>query len=309
MLYYYNKNLILDNYKITDKYILDDNKIFFEDDFNENLEPYINLIANCFQLIFCSHPIINNRNVNPNKYANHEDLFFCEHNDHSQFNFDITYLPNSLELIVLSDKFNSFINLDNSSKLEKLTFGYNFNKSIKLLNLVNLTHLSFGNHFTYPLEISHLDKLTHLKLSEKYNQKFDFPPNLYYLYLGYYFSLNINLPSTIKIIHVNMNNQWFVDNLPNSIEELFLDGDIDDDLTLDNLPNQIKRLKFSEVALFPTNSKLNNLPDSIELIEFSEFTESIKIKPIPKNLKKIKCNIKCVLEKEIISKCEIEYYE
>jgi hypothetical protein len=57
-----------------------------------------------------------------NYILNHYHLHFCEYNDGSKFNHPINYLPNSLELLVLSDKFNSDINLDNVTKLERLIF-------------------------------------------------------------------------------------------------------------------------------------------------------------------------------------------
>lgn len=295
-------------YLPSNKYDIDERQIFFQDNFNENLEPYLDLISKCNQLIFCSIPKIYRCTTNELLYLNHYHLNFTEYNDQSKFNYDINYLPNSLEIIVLSDKFNSCINLDNLTKLKRLSFGYDYNKPVKFDNLLNLIQLSFGFEFNYPLEISHLDNLNYLKLSELYNQKFNFPPNLLHLHLGFKFLSWIEIPHSVKSIKLNCNNNFIIDNLPNTIETLLLGPDFC--LELNNLPNSIKRLKFGITS--HNYQELNNFPESIEIIEFSNFLDSIQFEKIPKNLKKIKCNKKCkIIIKEILSKnkIDIEYYK
>ena len=51
---------------------------------------------------------------------------------------------------------------------------------------------------------------------------------------------------------------------------------------IDNLPNSIKKL-----TIYYHKEKLNNLPNSIKYLELNDY--NLKIKKIPKNLETIKC--------------------
>ena len=56
------------------------------------------------------------------------------------------------------------------------------------------------------------------------------------------------------------NNIYLIENMPNSIEELYLGGCFD--LELNNLPNSIKIISFHYNSEY--NKELNNLPKSLE---------------------------------------------
>lgn len=276
-----------------DKYCIIDDKIYFNDEFNEKLEPYINIISRFDKLIFCTFPFHETiHSITINDFGDDGSKSFCEFNCSSKFNFDINYLPDCLDMIILSSKFNSYINLDNLTRLKYLIFGYEYNKQTKFVSMNNLTHLGFGYCFNFPLEIEYLKNLTHLKLSEKYNQAIKFPDNLIYLYIGYGFNIDINIPYSIKIIHTNSSNYSIIDYLPNTIEKIIIG--VDFDVELNNLPNQIKKLQFEYTSDY--SKKLVNLPDSIESIEIGYWTKFIEITNIPKNLKKIKCAKNCIID-------------
>lgn len=285
-----------------------DDEIYFNNEFNEKLEPYINIISGFNKLIFCTFPFYGTTDpLTIYDFGDDGSQSFCDFNYSSKFNFDINYLPDCLDMIILSSKFSSYINLDNLTKLKYLIFGYEYNRQTKFNNTNNLTHLGFGYLFNFPLEIEHLENLTHLKLSENYNQAIKFPDNLIYLYIGYEFNIDINIPYSIKIIHTNSNNYSIIDYLPNTIEEIIIG--IDFDIELNNLPNQIKKIQFEYTSDY--SKKLVNLPDSIEYIEIGYWTNFIEITNIPKNLKKIKCKKNCIIDikyNKFNVKYEIENY-
>jgi len=83
----------------------------------------------------------------------------------------------------------------------------NFNQLLdnSLDNLTSLTYLTFGKNFNQPLGniLSNLISLTHLGLGYNFNQK-------------EYFPLNITSNS------LYCNNSYYVDYLPDSIEEIEL---------------------------------------------------------------------------------------
>ena len=114
----------------------------------------------------------------------------------------------------LADSFDKLINLT------LINFGDYFNKPLdnSLDKLINLTYLSFGYGFNKPLNntLYYLSKLVYLKLGCKFNQE-------------------LNLPSNIKILNLNCNNQNLIDSLPNSVEQLIFGYNFD--LLINNLPN------------------------------------------------------------------------
>jgi hypothetical protein len=137
--------------------------------------------------------------------------------------------------------------------------------------LTNLSGLSFGYKFSKPFG-NLLERLVNLKT----------------LSLDYNFSHPINIPSNIKYLILNCNNQSIVQNLPNSIEKLWFKSKFN--LPLDDLPNGIISIGFCESSVFAR--ELNCLPNSLEIIELPMKYDK-KILNIPKNLKKIICSSDC----------------
>ena len=73
---------------------------------------------------------------------------------------------------------------------------------------------------------------------------------------GYKFNQLLEIPSNIIKLSLDCSNEYIINNLPNSIEELNFGYHFN--LELDNLPNSIKKIKFDIKSQY--NKKLNNLP-------------------------------------------------
>ena len=74
-----------------------------------------------------------------------------------------------------------------------------------LKQIINLTQLIFGFKFNQPLNNS-LSNLT----------------NLTYLGFGFNFNQPLELSSNIKILSIDFDNFSLIENLPNSVEELYI---------------------------------------------------------------------------------------
>ena len=83
------------------------------------------------------------------------------------------------------------------------------------------------------------------------------------MWLGYNFNQSLELPSSIKILLIECNHLFLMENLHNGIEELHLGYDFN--LELNNLPNSIKKIKFNISSKY--DKELNNLPKFLELLE------------------------------------------
>jgi hypothetical protein len=119
--------------------------------------------------------------------------------------------------------------------LKKLTFSYKFNQPLSnsLDNLIMLEQLSLGNDF---------------------NQE-------------------LNIPSNIRILNLDITNINLIENLTNNIEELNFGWNFN--LELNNLPNSIKIIRFDIDSYY--NSELNNLPKSLEILELPKrYNKEIK---------------------------------
>ena len=110
----------------------------------------------------------------------------------------------SLQHLTFGSKFNQplFNSLDKLTSLQYLTFGWEFNQLLtnSLDELTSLQYLTFGCNFNKPLTNS----LVKLSLSQ-------------HLTLGYRFNQPLDLPSNIKYLVLNCNNQSIIDNLHNNI--------------------------------------------------------------------------------------------
>ena len=148
-------------------------------------------------------------------------------------------------------------------------FGSNFNQPLgnSLNNLTSLTHLSLGYRFNQPLgnSLDNLTSLTHLTLGHNFNQKDD-------------------LPFNIISISLDCNNSYYIDYLPNSIEEIELGFNFD--LKLVNLPSSIKKITFNKNSKY--NKELNCLSNGSEILQLPRYY-NYQILNIPIGLKKVIC--------------------
>jgi hypothetical protein len=102
--------------------------------------------------------------------------------------------------------------------LEQLTFGYKFNQSLSnsLDNLIMLQQLTFGYKFNQPLanSLDNLIMLQQLTFGYKFNQPLaNSLDNLIMLQ-------QLNIPSNIRILHLDDVNINLIENLTNNVEEL-----------------------------------------------------------------------------------------
>jgi hypothetical protein len=264
--------------------------LIFKPSFNK--QPNDELLSSYNKIIFSNYrnPI---KSIKNNNKLNYDDTNYWLY---SRFNQPLN-LPNSLRYLILGLSFDKTINLPLS--LIHLTFGNHFNKPVNLgncllcltfgdnfnqpINLVNsLTHLTFGYKFNQPIDLP--NSLIYLIFCENFNQPINLPNCLKYLTIGYCFNHEVNLPLGLKYLKLNALNQYIVDNLVNTIEELVLDFHFD--LELKNLPNSIRKIIFLNEFY---NYDLNLLPDSIEFIGLP-MAYVKKILQMPKSLKTIKCH-------------------
>ena len=90
--------------------------------------------------------------------------------------------------------------------------------------------------------------------------------NLTFLSLGYNFNQLLDLPLNIEILSLNCDNLYLIENLPNSVKELYLGYNFN--LKLNNLPSSIEGIIFHEKSKY--NQELNNLPKLLELLKLPE---------------------------------------
>ena len=261
----------------------------FKPHFNEPVENYVNIIKDYKKLIFSDF-----NDLESNIYP---DEKFIKYYTGSIFNKPLSNSFEQLDCLKELTFGNEFSQpLENSLlalvQLEKLTFGFEFSQPLgnSLSNLTQLKILIFGCLFNEPVydSLNKLVQLEELKFDNNFNQPIS---NLLVcltkmkkITLGKEFNQELFLPSNIKILKLdlvtNHNNQNFIDNLPNTIEELYLYSRFN--LELNNLPNSIKKISFGKYSKY--NKSLNNLPRSLEEINLPYGTE-IEIKNKPENCK------------------------
>ena len=176
-------------------YSIEQNKITFKDDYYE-----LNFVE-----IIQNHNETNETKIDEiyfGKYFNQDisllpqyitKIFFDEH---SHFNKQINFLPNSLTHLQLGDYFNQQI--DNLPyKLTHLKLGDFFNQPLDNLP-EELTHLELDCSWFYSID-NLPDSLTHLKLGHFFNQWINrLPKNLIELTLSKMYRRPLNLNSVPK---------------------------------------------------------------------------------------------------------------
>ena len=121
-----------------------------------------------------------------------------------------------------------------------------------------------------------------------------------HLSLGFSFNKNLILPNTLLYLELGCNNQYIIDNIPNSIKTLKLINHFN--LELNNLPNSIESIIFITDhenycynrrwnKIYNYEKELNNLPNSVKYL-YLPCDYDLVIKRFPKNLIKIYCNRK-----------------
>ena len=148
--------------------------------------------------------------------------------------------------------------------------------------------MTFGDDFNQPLANS-LDKLINLRVltfdfefNQQITNSLEKLINLQQLTLGYEFKQKLEIPFNINVLNLDCNNQYLIENLPNSIEEIEL-GDYFD-LKLDNLPSSMRIIRIKNAKY---NWELNNLPKFLEKL--------VLPKVYDKEIKNL--NPKCIVEK------------
>jgi len=134
------------------KYMIKDGCVYFNCEFNEPLDNYIDIIKNCTQIVFSNY-------CNYTICIETKNQYNCKYHDN-----------------YINNKFNHPLanSLDHQTQLVGLTFGLNFNHPLKnsLNQLTQLSQLTFGNNFNCPLEnsLNHLTQLKQLTFETYFNQ-------------------------------------------------------------------------------------------------------------------------------------------
>ena len=113
---------------------------------------------------------------------------------------------------------------------------------------------------------------------------FNLPQTLTHLTFGYCFNKIFDLLSSTKYLKLDCNNQYIINNLPNSLEELELNYSFN--LELNNLPTSIHKIIFHKNSVF--DKELNCLPNFVKFLQLPK-SYNKKILNLPKELKEIVC--------------------
>jgi len=242
ILYLFNKNKIILNFDViivyvmkNYKYIERNNLIVFKDDFNEQLDNYIDMI-NKYDTILFGKSFNNDISILPPNITT--ILFHSE----SDFNHEIKYFPYNLRKIVFGKIFSKpldylplsfevleFVPLSEFNcdlynlppSVKKITLGTNFSKSINCLPS-NLEYLKISSLYyeeikVLPNKLKHLifynddfEKNYHFNpISDSKNNNYEFeikklPPNLIKIKYPPNYSFPITeLPKSLKILKIN----------------------------------------------------------------------------------------------------------
>jgi hypothetical protein len=220
---YYGYNTIIKN--ILDEY--DIKTLEFSNEFNSTLD----YIPNCEHIIF-------SQKFNQPLQNLPETLKILEFSTFSTFNYPIqkNNLPNNIKKIIIGNEFKNTLDLPNS--LEILEFKDN--------NQFNTT-------FRLP------PNLLELKLSYNYNQLLEFPNSLQTLILQNKNNQQPNLP--INLIHLKINNNYYLSKLPNTLKTLEIGDDITEDIN--TFPSNLNKLILGDEKF---NRRVYNLPDTLKIL-------------------------------------------
>lgn len=174
------------------KYTIDNNTIYFSNNFNESLRPYYTVLLQVSSISF-----------KKNTYESH--LL------HSTFNHHVINLPSNIKSITFGWEYNKPFSLCPS--IEHLEFGHDFNHPIvlgqKLKTLIfgdnfncpifltpNIITLIFGNNFNQHIMLT--KNIQTLKFGYQFNKSIQLPPNIISLEMGYCYNQSITINVRIK---------------------------------------------------------------------------------------------------------------
>ena len=187
---------------------------------------------------------------------------------HSDFNFELKYLPDDLEKIVLDYycEYNNPLNyLPKGLKKLKIIDGYKFNHPLDLL----------------PNGLEHLE----LTVCKNYTHNLD------------------NLPINLKKLKLYDNFCQPIDFLPFNLQSLTIEISTYYAYSFDNLPTNLKKLKIIHTIGSASPLKLNNLPNKLEILILGPNFYG-ELNNLPKNLRKILIKTNYDIDNEFIETCK-----
>lgn len=235
-------------------FIIQDDKIIFSDDFNSQLDNYIQLIS--------TQPI----------------LYFG-----NNFNQELVCLTPNIKTIILGKKFNKSLE-HLPETLESIIFvpESEYYYPLNFLNN-NIKELILGDSYDTKIKKFpfHLEKL---RLSSDYIYEIDeFPPNLKYLDIGssYNYPL-INLPPCLETLIIDGKFNQLI-NYPFELKHLVFKPKSEFAHELLNLPPKLIYLEITHNYFLP----IHKLSENIKCLSLGDYYSG-QISSLPKNLIKLK---------------------
>ena len=276
----YNKNTNeINNYDINKNIysnpieILED-KLIFNDFFNEPLYPFIKILILKDIIVFGSE-FNQNLSMLPSNVSkiylgrnfqksiidipsSVKSIIFANDN---LFIGSLDYLHNDLEELVIGDHYNIPIN-KLPYNLKTLVLGRNFDTKIYCFNQ-NLKYLDIGKSYTHSLN-NLPDNIETLIIGGKYNAQILYPSNLKHFIISEDSEFMLELkdfPNSLVYLSIQNNYTQQILNLPESLLCLVLGDYYNGNIT--RFPNNLKKIKLT----VNFNYDFTYLPDSLEIIE------------------------------------------
>ena len=233
---------------------IEDDKIIFNNTFNEPLYNYIKILVLKNTIVFGS-----------------------------EYNQNLSILPSNITKIFLGKNFQKSL-IDIPSSVKSIVFANDSIFSGSFDYLPNdLEELVIGDN--YDININKLPhNLKNLVLGKKFSSKiYNFSLGLKYLDIGKSYTYNLdNLPETLEtlIIGGKFNGKIIY---PDKLKHFIISPDSEYNADLKDLPKSLIYLSIQNNYMF----QISNLPENLFCIELGEFYNGNIIK-FPKNLKKIK---------------------
>lgn len=218
------------------KYITRNDLIIFDNNFNDPLFEYIDIINN------------------------HKTIFFG-----IAFDSDISAIPPNITTIIFDtrSRFNQEIK-DISFNIKKIIFGFSFNKNLDYLP-DSIEEIEFYYDSTFNSNLSNLpNSLKKLTLGHRFSQSINsLPSELEYLKLSSCYNQEIKIfPQKLKCLYFynNKPSEYFdhdirANNFNNKLINFY-------NWDLINLPNNLIEIKYPEEYKFP----IKKIPDSLKII-------------------------------------------
>ena len=222
-------------------YTIFDNHVVFSSDFNDSIDPYIEVISKYKGLVFANRDCVDAVFTLSGGYIDKSDMGSCPIPTNSEFNQPINYLPNNLKRIAFGNSFDQHVVLPDG--LEEFSMGSKFNQPIALPNT-----------------------LKKLVIGESFSQEIDLPMGLRELTLKNNHKVIDYLPHSLKTLNLGTRFNMEMNNLPTDLSYIYFDSFSDYNKSLYNLPSSVKSLNLPRYY----RNSLRNLPSSVEFLEVSE---------------------------------------